>query len=265
MTDSVADRTPDSVDVVGPPDAPPIVLVHGTVFNRTMWAPQRAPFAEDFRVVAPDLPGHGDRRDERFRLDDGVATVRSVVDDLDEDSVHLVGLSLGGYVSTAFAHRHPDRVDSLVLASSSANPVGLLGSVTGLVGKAALVASKSDLIERAVDKLAARWVRNRDLDPAVTEEIVRAGFDLEPFGRGGVEIAGENFRRMVGAVDGPVLVVNGEKDSLMRRGAEDHAAAARDGRASVVEGAGHVCNLDRPREFERVVETFVAVERAATN
>ena len=51
----------------------------------------------------------------------------------------------------------------------------------------------------------------------------------------------------------------------MRRGAEDHAAAARDGRASVVEAAGHVCNLDRPREFERVVETFVAVERAATN
>jgi pimeloyl-ACP methyl ester carboxylesterase len=258
MSEPVADRTPESVDVAGPEDGPPIVLVHGTVFNRTMWAPQREALSEEFRIVVPDLPGHGDRRGEPFRLEEGVETVGSLVDSLDEDSVHLVGLSLGGYVATAFADRHPERVEGLVVASSSANPVGLLGSATTLVGKAALLASRSDLVERAVDGLTSRWVESRDLSPETTSEIVRSGFDLEPFGRAGVEIAGEDFRQMFAGFDGPSLVVNGEYDFLMRRGEDAHAGAAPDADVTVVDGAGHVTNLDRPRVFEGIVHKFVA-------
>ena len=260
MADRSREGEPRNVDVVGPPDAPPLVLVHGTVFNRTMWAPQREALSDEFRVIAPDMPGHGERRDEPFRLEEGVATVEAVVDRLTDDRVHLVGLSLGGYVATAYARRHPDEVEDLVVAGSSANPIGGLDILSRLVGGTALLASKSSLVERGVDRLAGWWVRKRDIPPGLAEEIVGAGFDLEPFGRAGFEIAGKDFRAMFGAYEGPALVLNGQWDLLMRRGEEAHAEAARNASVTVVRGSGHVVNLDEPDSFEAELRRFVTAE-----
>ena len=247
----------DGVDVAGPADAPPVVLVHGTVFNRTMWAPQRDALSEEYRVVAPDLPGHGQRRDEAFRMAEGVRRVKEVVDGLSADRVHLVGLSLGGYVATEYVYRYPEDVRDVILSGSSANPVRLLGLLSRAVGKAALLASKSRLVERGVDRVAARWVRSRDLRPEHADEIVRAGFDLKPFGQAGVEIAGEDFRAMVSSFGRPTLVLNGQWDLLMRRGEEAHAEAAADASITVIDGAGHACNLDEPAQFEAAVRRFI--------
>ena len=261
MAERSRQSEPRSVDVVGPPDAPTLVLVHGTIFNRTMWAPQREALSDEFRLIVPDLPGHGERRDESFRLEEGVETVESVVDRLTDGQIHLVGLSLGGYVATAYAQRHPDQVRDLVVASSSANPMGGLDILSKLVGGTALLASKSGLVERGVDRLASWWVRNRGLAPRLTEEIVDAGFDLEPFGRAGLEIAGKDFRTMFGAYQGPALVLNGQWDLLMRRGEEAHAEAAKNASVTVIRGSGHVCNLDEPESFESELRRFITVEQ----
>ena len=258
---SRAESESSSVDVVGPSDAAPLVLVHGTVFNRTMWAPQREVLSDAFRVIVPDLPGHGERRNESFDLEEAVGTVAEVVDRHADGRVHLVGLSLGGYVATEFAHRHPQKVENLVLSSSSANPVGLLGVLSRISGGTALLASKSRLIERGVDRLAAWWVRNQDLDQELQEEIVDAGFDLRPFGEAGFEIAGEDFRASFASFDGPALVLNGQLDLLMRLGEKAHADAAEDARVSVIDGAGHTCNLERTDEYEAAVRDFITADR----
>ncbi|HEY9087912.1 MAG TPA: alpha/beta fold hydrolase, partial [Anaerolineaceae bacterium] len=46
-------------DVTGAAGAPGLVLVHGSVVTRKMWLPQLRDLADEFRVIAPDLPGHG--------------------------------------------------------------------------------------------------------------------------------------------------------------------------------------------------------------
>lgn len=250
-------NAPEEVDVTGPADGTPIVFVHGTIFNRTMWAPQRAALSRTFRVIAPDLPGHGARADEPFRLEEAVTTLERVLAAHTDGSAHLVGLSLGGYVATEFARRHPERVQSLVLSGSSANPVGALGALTRVAGRVTQLASKSGLVERATDWVAKRYVRSRDLDPAVVAEIVDAGFDLRPFGDGGVEIAGEDFRAAFASFPGPALVLNGQYDLVMRLGETAHARANDDARVHVIDGAGHVCNLDRPGAYASAVEQFV--------
>lgn len=257
MSESIAEGSSESIDVVGPPDAEPIVLVHGTIFNRTMWAPQRELLSESHRVIAPDLPGHGDRRNEPFDFEEALRTVDEAIDRHADGSVHLVGLSLGGYVATEFARREPDSIESLVISSSSANPVGLLGLATEVTGKAALLASRSDLIERGVDRLAARWVKNRKLYPEFEAEILEAGFDLQPFGEAGLEIGGHDFRAAFASFEGPALVLNGEGDLLMRRGENAHADAAEDAHLQVIEGAGHVCNLEQVDEYEVAIRRFI--------
>jgi pimeloyl-ACP methyl ester carboxylesterase len=245
-----------AVQVTGPDDAKPVVFVHASIFNRTMWAPQREALAGQFRVITPELPGHGTRADEQFRLEAAIDTLGRAIEEIAEESVHLVGLSLGGYVATMFARRQPEAVDHLVVSSSSANPVDRLGTITRLLGKATLLASRSGLVERAAGWVMKKYVGSRDLRPDLEREIVDAGFDLESFGEAGLEIADEDFRSAFASFPGPALVLNGKWDLVMRLGERAHAEAG-DATAIAIKGAGHVCNLDQPDVYSDQIERFV--------
>lgn len=108
--------------VHGPRDAPAVVLVHGFPYDRAMWRFQIGPLTRaGYRVILPDLPGHG-RSDVEPNL-----SVDSMADDIARllDRLHLpkaviVGFSLGGYVALAFAARHAQRMAGLVLMDTRA-------------------------------------------------------------------------------------------------------------------------------------------------
>lgn len=246
----------DAVDVAGPSDARPIVFVHGAVLTRTMWAPQRTALSDEFRVVAPDLPGHGDRADEEFRLEAAVELIDEVIEERAGGRALLVGLSLGGYASTAYAGRHPEKVDGLVISGSSANPVDSLATLSRAVGGATRLATRSERLVGGFERLAARWVRERDLPTEIEEEIVDAGFYPRQFGVAGSELAGRDFRAAFASYPGPALVLNGERDLVNRRGERRHAGAAENARVKVLEGVGHVCNLHRPAAYTAAVRRF---------
>jgi pimeloyl-ACP methyl ester carboxylesterase len=103
-------------DVAGPRDAFPIVLVHGAAATRKMWVPQMEALADEFRVIAVDLPGHGMLREQPFRLEAAVQTVMESLRHQTRDRALIVGLSLGGYVAMACAHDHPQQIAGLVLS-----------------------------------------------------------------------------------------------------------------------------------------------------
>ncbi|THE63906.1 alpha/beta hydrolase [Salinadaptatus halalkaliphilus] len=243
------------IDIVGPSDARSVVFVHGAMFSRKLWAPQRDALAEEYRVVAPDLPGHGDRSDETFDLERAISVLDDALESAAGGHAILVGLSLGGYLATAYANRYPEKVDGLVIVGASANPIRGLNVLTrataGIVG----LATRFDTVERGVQRLGERWVRNRDISPAQKREIVESGIFPREFATPGPDLAGRNFRVRLAAFDGPVLVINGEHDKIMRRGERDHAVVG-DADVVVLEGVGHVCNLHRPETFTEAVRQF---------
>ena len=61
---------------------------------------------------------------------------------------------------------------------------------------------------------------------------------------------------MFASYEGPSLVLNGQWDLVNRLGEDEHVLAAPNARLSVIEGAGHVCNLERPDAFVDAVERF---------
>lgn len=247
---------PDGVDVAGPSDAQPIVFVHGAGFTRKMWAPQRDALSDEFRVIAPDLPGHGTRADEQFEFEPAVELLDEVFESYTDGSAVLVGLSLGGYVSTAYAQRYPDKVDGLVISGSSANPVGKMALATRATSGLSRLVTRSDRVERGAERLAKRWVRKRDLEDDLERELVDSGIYPRQFGIAGPHLAGRDFRAAFAAYPGPSLILNGEKDLVMRRGEKRHAAAAQNAEIKVIGGAGHVCNLHRPAVYTDTVRTF---------
>ncbi len=213
--------------------------------------------AAEYHTVAPDLPGHGTRAGKSFRMEPAIDVLESVFETDVDGAAVLVGLSLGGYVATEYAYRHPGQVDALVLSGSSANPVHTLRLGTRLSGGLARLLTKPTLGKRAGERLAARWVRSRELPPDIERELIDSGFYLTQFGDAAPAIAGEDFRAKLSSYPGSTLLLNGENDTLMRRGERAHAEAARDGRIEVLADAGHICNLHRPATYTDRVRRFV--------
>ena len=98
----------------------PLVLLHGGLGSGELFAPVLPAVADRFRVILPDLQGHGrtpdiDRPiDARLMADD----IAALIDHLGLDRPDVVGYSLGGGVALQLATRHPDRVGKLVVISA---------------------------------------------------------------------------------------------------------------------------------------------------
>jgi pimeloyl-ACP methyl ester carboxylesterase len=247
----------DGVDIRGPNDGPSVVFVHGAVFTRAMWAPQRDALASDRKVIALDLPGHGTRSDEDFEFDVALNLLESVVDKHATDELLVVGLSLGGYLATEYVSHHPDRVDGVVLSGCSVNPVDGMELLTRAAGGITRLATRSERVNRFVDNAAAKWVRKQDLTEEHKNEIIDSGFYPKQFGNAGPDLAGRDFRAALATYPGLSLILNGERDVVMRRDEGSHAAAAQHCEIEIIENAGHVANLPRPAAYTDKIRDFM--------
>ncbi|WP_147794338.1 alpha/beta fold hydrolase [Cellulomonas sp. Y8] len=223
----------------------PVVLVHGLRTSRTMWRAQvEALRAYGVRSLAVDLPGHGERRGERFTLDGAVSAVADGVDAVGGRAL-VVGLSLGGYVGITHAARRPDQVAGLVAAACSTRPLVALVDGWALLarGIARLPDAGAGLNQGMVERV---------LSPSAAADVAAGGFALD--------VMDDVLRAMRAAtpvedlarVEAPVWLVNGRYDHF--RGEERRfLRACRDGRLVVVPGATHLVSLTAPVGFTRAV------------
>ena len=110
--------------IKGPPGAPTVLLLHGLAATAALnWHQAFQPLGERFRVIAPDLRGHGRglRSTRRFRLADCADDVAETLRALDSDPVIAVGYSMGGPVAQLLWRRHPELVSGMVLCATGAD------------------------------------------------------------------------------------------------------------------------------------------------
>ena len=103
-------------------DGFPIVLLHGFCESKKLWELYSAILSIKYRVVAIDLPGFGDSaplQDASPSIDDFAAAVKKTLDQLKIDQFILIGHSLGGYVSLAYAQMYPQHLVGLGLFHST--------------------------------------------------------------------------------------------------------------------------------------------------
>ncbi len=109
-------------EVPGPPGAPTVILLHGLIASGGLnWFQAFEPLGRHFRVLAVDHRGHGRglRSLRRFRLADCADDVAALMDELGVASAIAVGYSMGGPIAQLLWRRHPEKVDGLVLCSTS--------------------------------------------------------------------------------------------------------------------------------------------------
>ncbi|APU38595.1 alpha/beta fold hydrolase [Streptomyces sp. TN58] len=231
-------------------DAPPIVLVHGTRFSAGQWSPQLAALEPDFPVTAVDLPGHGARAAQPWSLKAATEVIASAVDSLDRGPALVVGHSLGGYAALEFARHRPELLRGLVLAGASASARGAWATpyrcVAGLVTRI-----PADRLTRWNDRQLRRLY-----PPEVVEATLGAGYAFHTLPAAWGEVLGRFDAGAMAHVKAPVLILNGEKDTVFRSGEREFARAHPDARIELIPRARHLANFDDPGAFTDAVRRF---------
>jgi 3-oxoadipate enol-lactonase len=241
---------------------PALVLLHGFPFDRSMWRGQASALGEEFRVVAPDLRGFGEttRGDGEVTMESLAEDVAALLDELNLPRVVLGGLSMGGYVAFAFLRQFPERVRALVLADTRPQADTEDARRTREeTAQRALNEGMEPIVGPMLPKLLARGTRERGGE--VVERVRTMMLGTRPEGAAAA-LRAMAVRRdqtdLLPTINVPTLIVVGAEDSITPPSdAEAMRAKIEGSRLVVVEGAGHLSNVERPEEFDRHIVEFL--------
>lgn len=240
----------------------PVIFIHAFPLNQTMWDEQVAALSPHGRAITLDLRGFGNSEVAAgpSAMAQMAADVRGLMAALDIKRATLVGLSMGGYVALAFYRAYPDAVRALVLADTRAS---------------------ADSHEARARRMQSAEKAERDGASAIADDMVplllgrstlesrpdiqaRVRAMIEANSPHGIAAAqrGMAARRdsiyLLIAIDFPTLILVGAEDMLTRVA---EAEGLRDGihqaELRVIEGAGHLSNLEQPHEFNAALIDFI--------
>jgi pimeloyl-ACP methyl ester carboxylesterase len=238
---------------------PVLILVHGATLNGHMWDPVRRLLNPTCRILAPDLPGHGSRRSERYTLDGAIETVAAAARSVAPSPVVLVGDSLGAYTSMAAAHALPaGQLRGLVLGGATFNFVG--SSVFPFLLKGVLfrvltsVFNEQKLIAKLMKKTLGPEKLN--LRPEDARALLDAGMSVSVFRQAVGALRGVDFRAILAKIEQPVLIVNGDKDKINVREEASFVAVAQNATTHRFAHCEHGVSLWRVKEFAGLVNAF---------
>lgn len=243
---------------------PAVVLLHGFPLSREMWVQQLGVLGANYRVIAPDLRGHGDSPAPKgtYTMDEMADDVVELLDHLGVNGpVALGGLSMGGYVALSLVLRHPERVAALLLMDTRAGadtPEAAKGREE--TARQVLRDGNGDaIIQTMVPRLFGRTTREKHPDRveamlAVMEKTsaqgiagALRGMAVRPDRR--VELAG---------IKVPTLVMVGEDDIISPpEEVREMAAAIPSARFEVIPAAGHMAPFENPDAANRAILGFL--------
>ena len=243
----------------------PLVLVHGFPLSRAIWAAQIADLSAHFRLIAPDLRGHGESKATPgpYSMDLMADDIYTLLEALQiKQPIVLGGLSMGGYVAMAFARRHPERLAGLLLTATRA------GSDTpaGIDGRRQAIAAvqQAGNIQPTVDGMLPKLLApqtyrdNPNLVLEVRHIMEQTSVDGVINAQLGM-LARPDSSAMLSNLDVPGLVIHGEHDQIIPlEAAQEMAAALPNGSIEVMKGTGHLLNMEQPAEFNQIVLDWLA-------
>jgi 2-succinyl-6-hydroxy-2,4-cyclohexadiene-1-carboxylate synthase len=249
---------------------PPLLMLHGFTGSSESWGTALPALAEQFRVLALDLPGHGQTGapsdPARYAMEAVTADIAALLPAMDVSCVHLLGYSMGGRLALNFARHYPRLIASLTLESAS----------PGL----ATAAERDD--RTAADNTLADWIEAQPLSAFIARWEALPLFDSQrrlPADRrewqrhqrlaNSPQGLANSLRGMgtgrqpslwaeLAQVAAPTLLLAGELDPKFRAISEQMAAAIPDAQLTIVAEAGHTIHLEQPQAFTTRVLPFLA-------
>lgn len=230
-----------------------LVFIHGGLANRAFWDGELKAFAAQYRVIAPDLPGHGESgtNREKWGLPEFGADVRDVVAAELLEKVVLFGNSLGGPVAIEAALLLPGKVLGVVGVDTFNR---LLGPMAPEHVQKRADAFRSDYAGSL--KEMVRMLFHADADPAVVADAERRMAHISPEAayRIFLSLGGYDLRASARRLTAPLRAINGD---LYPTDIQSVRETKADFDAVIMKHMGHYPMLERPGEFDSLVGAAV--------
>ena len=247
--------------------SPPLVFLHGIGGHRNNFADQLERFGPRHRCVAWSMPGYDDSPAlPQMTFAALAGAVVDLFEHLDIDRAVLIGHSMGGMVAQEVAARYPDRLCGLVLVATTpgfgdGSPEAARRFRDERLGPLDAGETPADMAAGIVARLTAKPLPEPSRSAAVSgmsaisAAIYRAAVEC---------IVTFDRRQSQRDISAPTLLVAGSADPLIPLAAMERMATEIPGaRLEVIDGAGHLVNLEEPAAFDRVLGDWLAELTAA--
>tara|TARA_Y100000588_G_C14165808_1_gene886821 strand:+ start:211 stop:984 length:774 start_codon:yes stop_codon:yes gene_type:complete len=237
-------------------NGPPILFIHSLGTNSYLFRDQVADLKNNFRCIVPDCRGHGASSfNGSFSIEECAADLKAVLDQLNVDSCHLVGLSMGGPIGLCFNRLYPDVALSITFANSFARLRE--GSEDRIYATQEAVAYLSML------EFGSQYAGDQLMPTTPIEKLDELAQEIS-------KCPPKSYVSTIRAlltydassdlklVTTPTLIIAGQGDEATPI---TESEFIRDGisgsEIKIIDGAGHLSTIDRPEEFTEVLRTFL--------
>lgn len=238
-----------------------IVFMHGIGGDDTSFEMQSHSLAEDYRVIAWNMPGYRNSQViESVTFETLANKLAQLLDALALPSAHIAGQSIGGMVAQEFYVRHPERVKSLILIATTAAFGGKDSSFRDAFLEARLKplnegVSMSELAGQAMPAIVGKAISASALQGAID---AMANLDVDVYRNILKCLVTFNRRAELGAIGCPVCFIAGEKDTnapapTMKK----MAAKLTQAEYHEIKSAGHLVNTEEPDLCNQIISRFI--------
>ena len=243
----------------------PIVLLHGSGGSRAVFNRQfSSPLLNRFRLIAPDLPGHGESDDAgdaaQYAMPGFAGSVEEMLVALDVEHAVLFGWSLGGHIAIEMAGRAPGQFLGLMVCGAppvSPGPIGMLRAFRTNLDL--LLATRAQFSSADVQRFY-EICYGASGEPQFLDSIRRCDPRVRPAVAASLRRGtGHDQRRVVETTELPIAMVNGIDEPFARL---SYVAGLRyrhlwGGVCHIVPDAGHAPFRDQPELFNELLARFV--------
>jgi len=245
---------------------PPVVLLHPFPANHDLWKPAAQAVVSRFRVILPDLRGHGDSGigEGPATMENHAADIARVLDREEVGRAPFVGVSIGGYVLLEFWRKYRGRVEALVLCNTKAQ-------ADTPEGRAGRVQAAAEVMERGTEPFFESMLPNligkttRSTRPDLVEGALQLMRKMSPedvamVQRGMAER--QDSVETLKTINVPTLIVTGDEDILT--GVADAELMRQNipgSQIRVIAKAGHYSPWEQPEEVGKLVRHFLDTVR----
>ena len=210
----------------GDPDSPPLILLHGLMYDARDWDEIAGFLAEHYHVFALTQRGHGESaRPGVYSFELGCGDLEAFADALSLDRFTLIGHSMGARVGCIFAEKWPERVVRLVFEDTAPIDVNFPADSNEVPGAVSFDFSALTSLVHQIHHPDPSWWN--DL-PKITA---------------------------------PTLIIGGGSTSYTpQEGLAEAARLLPEGRLATIEGAGHLVHRTRPAEYKQLLRQFLLGE-----
>lgn len=242
---------------------PPIVLIHGYPFNRSLWTEQTEALRSKYRVVTPDLRGFGESDSSAgpATMTRMAADVAALMDELRIQQAVIGGLSMGGYVALAFARMLPARLKALVLADTRAQADTEEGKQTRFQqAEKATSEGMAGIADAMLPKLLTPETVSKR--PELVKRVRDMMLKTKPEGAAAALLGmaeRDDQTEFISSILVPTLILVGREDAITPVADSEKMQSRIEGsRLVVIENAGHVSTLEQTEHFNDALLGFLS-------